>query len=244
MSPKITLLLGCMLLAGSALADCPNRTASNIGARYQITTSFAGSAEVQQRVMTLWRERGKAAHQYADAGMTEVWEQMTNGRLRMVRYFDAHQRGIEYEPKDMSGPSDTTDWSLKAQLVSDQLIASMRRVAANTQGCEPVEFLSADINHKQVQLEWLPQSKLVRKYMEISAGGIIKWELQEVISDQQQVNNFFASRAGFYTTDYADVGDNESDPFLLGMINLGFIEHGSSGFYDEHGHAIGKGHPH
>jgi len=59
-----------------------------------------------------------------------------------------------------------------------------------------------------------------------------------------QIQQQFALWDAYQTTDYADIGDNEGDPFLAKMINLGFIEHGASGFYDANGKALGGGHSH
>ena len=42
------------------------------------------------------------------------------------------------------------------------------------------------------------------------------------------------------TTDYTNIGDNESDPFLISMINLGFIEDHAHGFYDSKGNIMGN----
>ncbi len=45
-------------------------------------------------------------------------------------------------------------------------------------------------------------------------------------------------------TDCADIGDNESDPFLLKMINQVDIEHGSAGFYDSKRMSLDASHSH
>lgn len=68
--------------------------------------------------------------------------------------------------------------------------------------------------------------------------------LDKVKFDKAAVMQQFANWDSFQTTDYADIGDNEGDPFLAKMINLGFIEHGASGFYDASGKALGGGHSH
>jgi hypothetical protein len=54
----------------------------------------------------------------------------------------------------------------------------------------------------------------------------------------------FALRDDYRTIDYADIGDSEDDPFVRKMIRMGFVSHGASGFYDEHGHALDGGHNH
>ena len=68
--------------------------------------------------------------------------------------------------------------------------------------------------------------------------------LNDVNSDTPAIKAQFAKWDNFQTTDYADIGDNESDPFLAKMINLGFIEHGATGFYNQQGEAIQGGHHH
>ena len=35
----------------------------------------------------------------------------------------------------------------------------------------------------------------------------------------------------YQTTDFADIGDDHTDPFLTDMVHQGFIEHGSDGVY-------------
>jgi len=64
------------------------------------------------------------------------------------------------------------------------------------------------------------------------------------VTEPKKIEEFFRIRGSYQTTDYADIGDNESDPFLLKMMNLGFIKHGASGFYDAQGHALKKRHNH
>ena len=63
-------------------------------------------------------------------------------------------------------------------------------------------------------------------------------------SDNKIIDAFFNKNLDYQTTDYADIGDSESDPFLRKMINLGFVEHGSSGMYDAQGNDIGGEHHH
>jgi hypothetical protein len=43
-------------------------------------------------------------------------------------------------------------------------------------------------------------------------------------------------------TDFADIGDNESDPFFRKMINLGFITHNEANIIDAHGNNLELAH--
>ncbi len=76
----------------------------------------------------------------------------------------------------------------------------------------------------------------------VGASSVIsRWVLVSLESDEDKVGDRFAAWDSHDTTDFADIGDNESDPFLLKMINLGFISHGASGFYDASGNMISSG---
>ena len=70
-----------------------------------------------------------------------------------------------------------------------------------------------------------------------------EWTLQDV-NYNADTNTFFAKRESYQSTDYADIGDDHTDPFLTKMVNQGFIEAGASGYYDQHGQAIGSSHTH
>jgi hypothetical protein len=103
---------------------------------------------------------------------------------------------------------------------------------------------SSDEHGQTLLLEWLPAMQVVSYYSAKTTQGMIEWRLDDIITDRTIINAAFAQWEGYASTDYADIGDNESDPFLLNMINLGFIEHGSNGFYTASGQSMGTSHAH
>ena len=72
----------------------------------------------------------------------------------------------------------------------------------------------------------------------------VHWQLEKIEHKENIITQAFRQRANYQTTDFADIGDNEADPFLIKMINLGFIEHGSSGMYNPQGENIDIDHNH
>jgi hypothetical protein len=90
----------------------------------------------------------------------------------------------------------------------------------------------------------MPSVNMVKSLTETTPGMTREWQLKEMVTEDAAVKAAFELRDDYETTDYADIGDNESDPFLLKMINLGHISHGASGFYDEHGHQMDGRHQH
>ena len=239
----------CLLLASATLsfpafsADTVKQSCSSdepVMAVYELETMNDHHNKSTQRVELL-RNGHQIAIRYPAKNITEVWDQAANNKLHLIRYFDAYERGIEYQPEEIQGDH---DWSLKRQLVSNQLIGEMTLRKTRGEGCDTLEYYVKKDEKAKLSLAWLPAQALLKRFEVKSNHSRTDWKLLEVRHDEKVINAEFAHLASLYTTDYIDIGDNESDPFLLKMINLGFVTHGASGFYDSEGHDIGSQHNH
>ena len=220
-------------------AQCA-KGAEKLGAQYLIK-NIVGKKTLTEKKFNLWRNGADmVAHEYESDHMTLVWNQVKNGYVRPIRYFDAHQRAIEYQPHDLNKGKGEKEWSSKYQLIPDAYKATLEKVKDVGEGCEKVEHYAG----KNIQLEWYPELKLVKRYVIQKNKSVEEWTLVATEKDMEKVNNEFVSREKYLSTDYADIGDNESDPFLMQMINLGFVEHGASGFYDSEGNQLESRHEH
>ncbi|HEA16732.1 hypothetical protein LCGC14_2391690 [marine sediment metagenome] len=210
-----------------------------VQANYQVSKQAVANTLAQTEQFTLWR----TPHQVAEQGreLVEMWQQLSNQQIRPIRYFQTQQRGIEYQPTEVQVQQ---DWSTKYQLVSDDFIAKMTLKSEQGEGCEQLQNYQLVQGDTKIELAWLVNKKLVSS-MRISKPQLTQTlTLATVRFDKAAVLQQFARWDSYQTTDYADIGDNEGDPFLAKMINLGFIEHGASGFYDASGKALGGGHSH
>jgi len=232
-----------LFFSHASLAECTINK-DLLGAKYNVIISQADTDQQSPRELVLWRNGIQVAHEYKDNRITELWEQSRTGSLRLERHFDDYQRGIEYQPSEINNGRGVTDWSQKYQLVSKNLIASMQLDATHGEGCDKLEIYLLKRGDTSITLEWLPNQQLVKSFKEQNPSRTIVWELQETITGADEVRAAFSTRAAYQTTDYADIGDNESDPFFLKMMNLGFIAHGASGFYDADGHRLDGHHQH
>ncbi len=247
----ILALMAVLALPHPASAECA-LDASVLGARYASTIHARHAANHQHagdradnitRTMTLWRNGKRVAHEFPQAQITEIWSRLPNGYLNVTRHFDGYQRGIEYQPLELNRGKGDKDWRLKYQLVSDTLKHKMHLVDTEGEGCEKVEHYELTDAGATHRLAWLPAPRLVKSYIVERKERTENWSLESVVTDAEQVKQAFARRDGYDTTDYADIGDNESDPFLLKLVNLGFVHH-ASGFYDVNGKPIDDGHGH
>lgn len=233
----ILLLISVITFSDVAYTAC-DINAGMVSAKYKVSRQLKGADNKQVQHVVLWRNKNQVVHQYQERGISELWEPVTNGKLRLVRYFDQYRRGIEYAPEEINLGAGESDWSLKYQLVSDQLIHKMNRLGSTGTDCEQLVSYALDQGHTSLRLDWLAERKLVKRFHEKTADADLVWELEDVVVDQKQIKQQLVQWANYQTTDYIDIGDNESDPFLMQMINLGFVKHSASGFYDSDGHQL------
>lgn len=222
-----TLTTWALLLATPAMAmdDCPAEP-ERLGAFYTISREWGANTPetaTEQEELKLWRAPRRAAHQHPDREQTELWEQAADGRVRLVRLFDSHQRGIEYQPGESGADSGRATWQRRRELVTPDMLDPGRKSDSTGSGCDIIENYRWEDDGVVYELDWLPRWRLVSRYLEHGAGQTVLWRLVRRTDDAAEVDAFFARIDDYLTTDYADIGDNESDPFLQQMIRLGFI---------------------
>ena len=216
--------------------------AGNLKADYTVTTrrgfTLGNSTEI-----SLLRYNNTVAHQYPKVGITETWTMVRNKLIKPVRYFDKHERAIEYQPGESIHGRIEKDFSFRYQLISNTLLNKMTLERSEGKGCMRIEYLTYQNNKVDMVLALLPELKLIQQFRVIEKNTTREWSLVSV-DHNLNLEAFFESRDKYKATDYADIGDDHTDPFLTNMVNQGFIEAGASGFYDQNGNVIGEGHRH
>ncbi|MBO9492310.1 hypothetical protein J7384_18255 [Endozoicomonas sp. G2_1] len=196
-------------------------------------------SQLGKKQVVFYRSNNKVAYQYPQTGISEVFNRITDQRMLLQRYFDKYQRGIEYQPNEVKGKQ---SWQTKYQIVSPTALANMQQIAQRGSGCQQEHDYQQQFGETSITLTWLPELHLVKHYQLTDKHHRITWQLTELAQDPKQVTAYFKEKRSYLLTDYADIGDNEQDPFLAKMINQGFIEHGSLGFYNSQGQNISPTH--
>jgi hypothetical protein len=218
---KVTVFLVLLTSAFSLFAQTCLIEQKTLSAQYQVTTKQDTKTVVAQK-FTFYRHKSAVAYQYKEQGITEQWQHYQDNKVALNRYFDKQQRGIEYQPNELRA---AVSWQEKYQLLSDKEIAKMTKVTQIGSDCHQQSEYSLVQGDSTIRLTWLPKLKLVKR-LRISKGKQVKiWQLNSVEFDEAQVVDFFTQKDTYQSTDYADIGDNEGDPFLAKMINQGFGEH-------------------
>lgn len=217
----------------SALAQCQDNN-NEISARYQVNHS-GKSWKNSSQYITLYRYHNDVAYQYEQKNITEYWHKQPNGLIALTRYFDKEKKGIEYQANELKN---SQSWQQINELISPVLRSKMQLISTRDNACQTEQKWQLQQNKTDIELTWLPQLKLVKTLAITSGDKTTLWQLQTLNTSGNKIAEKFSLWQQYKTTDYADVGDNEDDPFLAKMINLGFIEHGASGFYQSNGASI------
>ena len=239
------------VLAEEAPASC-DELSQVLGASY--TVSSNGRQDVN---LEFWRAGSRVLYHYPERNLADQWTLTSNGYLKPVRYFTADKRAIEYDAFDINGGKGSRDWESRSRWITQSQMDAMQLTGTQGEGCmktETYEFTPTGKNGKSdpfssVSLTWLPELQLVESYQVRNADSlgqrrISRWKLEVLKTDKALVDASLHAFDDFAATDYADVGDNESDPFLMKMIKLGFVQHGASGFYNSDGSPLSGGHVH
>lgn len=218
---------------------------NQVKADYAITSTWhtANGKNVRSSALSLWRMGNKVAHQYPATQITEVYTLVRNKLIKPIRYFDSHQRAIEYQPGETIHGKRETDFTYRYQLISDTFIDKMTLVGSAGKNCHQTDTYELKTATRTFKLVWRVKQQLIERF-DIEQDNMHRtWTLTNADFDAK-VSSFFAKRATYQSTDYADIGDDHTDPFLTKMVTQGFIEAGSSGFYDQHGNALEGEHNH
>ena len=239
---KTILTLFAFCFAPLSFAQSCEIKANALVARYTVDTHNARGE--QQKLLELWRNEGVVAHRYPQTQITEAWELVNASLIKPTRYFDAHARAIEYQPGEKVHGKSETNWSFRNQLFSDELIATMTETSRTGSGCNTLITFEREDNGTRLTLIWQPALKLATSFTAESTHQSVHWTLTNTEFDKQQIEQFFAARYAYQSTDFADIGDDHTDPFLTRMVHQGFIEKGASGYYNSDGDALQGGHQH
>lgn len=216
-------------------------------------------------VLILWREggqNGRVAVEKTKTSVTEIWNRTTNGQLRTVRLFDQYERAVEFEPTGSPDNSEAV-WRQRFYLVDPASLSRNDGPTSNSVGinikpesaegsdlsCNNTSALGNLTGNIRTDVEWHDSLQIPMTYRKIQwlAGGPqqVNWKLIDWNTDSKEIAQRFEQWDRYDAVDFADIGDNESDPFLARMINLGFIEHGGKNFYDSEGRVLsGQLHQH
>ncbi|WP_448553806.1 hypothetical protein [Thalassotalea montiporae] len=193
------------------------------------------SAQKNAQELVLVRKGQRIAHYNPKHQIVNIWYLSKHNQQQLTRVFEQYQQGIEYQSDELKAPS---QWHYVRSLIKQDLLTRMSLEQTSEQGCQKVKHYALETATHKYQLKWLPAVELPQELIVTNKhnGQINRLQLTKLENDKvaakQAAHQQFAKWDALPTTDYADVGDNENNPFLAKMINQGF-----SGISTSHHHS-------
>ena len=202
--------------------------AKPIKANYEVST-FIKDRKVASYPFTFYRDTAHALYVYPNEGLADLWTLTQNNQLELSRNFSAAKRAIEYTSADLRNVRNRERW--------DKLFGVI-----DLQGESPISQQGADCKsiatyqdaHKSIRYYnrlKLPASMTFIDGDKRQTYTLKAWSYSHEL--QQKLNMY----QRYDAMDFADIGDNEADPFVSKMITMGFIEHSESSHSGHQGHA-------
>lgn len=226
---KITslLLLSLSTLSLSTAASECKISSSLLSAYYNFSKQVSNNNDVksaqtkttkQTQLFELHRNKNRVLQRDMSQGIHDIWS-LHGNRLSLNRAFEQYQHVIEYQPNELRYQP---QWRNIFQLVVIPQLNDMKLIEQKNSGCQLEQHYVLKTKQSNYQLVWLPKLQLVKFFEQKSATLTRQWALTDYQTDPGKITSLFKLYASYQSTDYADVGDNESIPFLAAMINQGF----------------------
>ncbi|MDA7746766.1 hypothetical protein N8878_05475 [Psychromonas sp.] len=230
-------VLPLVLISNIALAESCKVEKNNILAHFDTEISFnvKGQNKTEQSTFEFIRQSDSTVlYRYPSSNVSQLWHLQSNGFVKNVHYFDEFSRAIEYDSVDLPKES-RNDWSGKDQIISQAFLNSLEN-KEKINACET--HYHQEKNGETWNITWSNQYNLPLIMQHTKADKTVQFKLIDIKQNKEKVTEIVNTLNAYQGTDFADIGDNESDPFIRKMIHLGFIEHGASGFYDANGNTL------
>ncbi|HBY85055.1 MAG TPA: hypothetical protein DEO86_04195 [Colwellia sp.] len=227
---QLTLVLFTIVAVTTSVSSAANECKilpKVLSAYYDFNQQKTHNVEQQKKPLTaakktqlfeLHRYNNRVLQRDLSQGVNDIWSHNGN-RLSLNRAFEQYQHTIEYQSNELRYQP---KWQDIFHLVAIPDLNKMQLVEQKNSGCQLEQHYIHKTKTSTYQLVWLPNLELV-KFFELKSASLTRqWSLTNYQGTVEQITALFTQYSRFQSTDYADVGDNESTPFLAAMINQGF----------------------
>lgn len=203
-------------------ADGPAVDPDRIACRFEWRVIPAGGEEQEVRSeWFLWRRPSLIEIREKGGESGEVWERGPDRRISYRRIFHEERRVIEYTPGDLRALRREPDWARLSNLVDPALLGrDLKRSGEEERLGRRAERYRGRLDGVEVELLWLSREQIPALIREIYPDRERQLRLIEIypLEESPWPHGRFAE---YRHTDYADIGDQEADPFLRKLLNEG-----------------------
>ena len=206
---------------------------SNVQAKYKISTPAKTS------YINYYREGDKVAYEYPAQGITEIWTKLPKNRVALTRVFNNYQRNIEYDTIDLKMEKRNSSWKAHKNFSFIKNLDYDLAQEETVDGQKVWHYVKRGENI-EINMYWDNKRDLLISF-EVRENTLLRYHYERLSLEEEKVGHIQKVIA-YDTTDFSDIGDNESDPFFRKMINLGFLTHNEANIIDAHGNHLELAH--
>ncbi len=237
MKKSFFLLLLLTQMSSALELTCNKTTTDALDATYTIN-STKGTNNVGY-----YRYKDSVAYNYSAQNISELYKKSRNDTALLTRAFVKDRRAIEYDAIDMRTEKQSTSWNQHKNLATPEQFNFTHVEVEQKNGCN-IEHYSLHKDGVDVTMTWLKNYEVLVK-LEVKKEAKISYVyMLDSLKLEDKKPAHMAMIENFDSTDYADIGDNESDPFFTKMITLGFVTHHEANIFDEKGNRLELAHAH
>ena len=219
----LAVCLAIYVLPGCAFGRSP----PDVAAEYRQERLAPANAAAETSIWRMWRTADRLVREFDANETSEVWQR--DGRTVFhTRYFHGPRRGIEFQQEDLSRLGAQPQWQGLAEVIPSEVLAKLtvleegvtdghawRRLEGTLDGVRWSVTMRTDL--------MLPVS-LERHHGEVVERLTLlgAWPVHDAPRQPR-------STEGYQVLDFADLGDNERDPFVMAV-------QGQLGLDHHHGH--------
>jgi len=223
---RIWVCLTPLFLLSTAIHAAPKvEVYKPVAALYETRTiQLAHRPQANNQRWHLWRTASKIETQSADGSSGEVWLRDSNDNISMRRLFHKEKRIIEFTSGDLRTLSRYPEWTDRAELIEFGLLSRLKLTGTVMVLGHKAQRYQGQINGVDLEILWLAEYRLPALVRRVFAGREVSMHLLELHPlesspwKQKDVSDYQAM-------DYADMGDNESDPFISSLSHKDTRQH-------------------
>ena len=203
-------------------------------ATYQIQTP------TKAHDLIYYRTKQSVAYRYPQQKITELYNKMNQDNVSLIRAFDDYNKAIEYESSDIAMEHEVNSWHAHKNIINPSALQKQALKESSTQYRGIVVYTKKTSN-SFTQMIWYEPKELLLSLEHYKNHQLVQ---HYSLTDLQTLDNHLQEIAQYETTDFADIGDHEDDPFFIKLINLGFVSHSESNAINAKGERIELAHAH
>ncbi|MDO9162323.1 MAG: hypothetical protein Q8N35_12355 [Methylococcaceae bacterium] len=176
--------------------------------------TIVDSDDGQQRYhWRFWRTSKRVETHNLQDNTGEIWTKSTDGKIAYERVFHDQKQVIEYTPGDLNAIGAVPDWSAIATLLNQSMIAGLVEDGREQVLGRPASHYQSNNADAPIEITWLDREQLPALIKRNDKGHTISTRIIGIYPLAESPGPYQRS-TNYRYTDFADIGDKESDPFI------------------------------